>query len=94
MPIQNMKNINTAPMKISRPVMSDKPFHFSLRGPKQTFCIMLSKKTAVTTNPIVANEVTSVTIGNYPLKTRNSPTKPFKPGKPRDENIEIPSTPA
>ena len=44
--------------------------------------------------PIVASDVISVTMGNAPLNTRNSPTNPLSPGKPSDENIEIPSMPA
>ena len=67
---------------------------YSFAGPKHTFCIMFSRNTAVTTKPIMHRLASAGKIGNAPLKIMNSPTNPFSPGNPRDENMEMPRMPA
>ena len=50
-------------------------------------------KTAVTSRPITDNAVAHVASGNAPLKIKNSPTKPFSPGNPSEENSAMPIRP-
>ena len=53
----------------------------------------VSRKTAVTKRPMAARVEASGASAKEPLKMRNSPTKPFKPGRPSEEKILMPMRP-
>ena len=44
--------------------------------------------------PAVATTAHQRRVTKVPIRTRNSPTKPFRPGSPSDESITIMNTPA
>ena len=48
---------------------------------------------AVTSKPIVATAAAQALRVNTPLKIKNSPTKPFRPGRPSEEKSVIPIKP-
>ena len=50
-------------------------------------------KTAVISKPSAESAAAHGASGNAPLKIRNSPTNPFSPGNPSDENSAIPISP-
>src|SRR6266487_1567461 len=66
---------------------SGKALQLSASGPLKSACIARTKTIAVTSRPITAMAVKDAVMANEPLKIRNSPMKPFSPGKPNDENM-------
>src|ERR1019366_4622254 len=79
----------------SRPFRSaNSPIAAPARGPWKTRCQNVSRKIAVARRPKQAMVATPAFSPNTPRKIRNSPTKPLRPGRPSDENIETPHSPA
>ena len=70
-------------------ICDQRPFN----GPQKTRWMMVSRKIAVTSRPSVDNAAAQGASGNAPLKIRNSPTNPFNPGSPSDENSAMPIKP-
>ena len=60
---------------------SEKALQLSASGPLKSACIARMKTIAVTSRPITATAVKDAVIANEPLKIRNSPMKPLRPGK-------------
>ena len=58
-------------------------------GPVNTFCNMVSRKTAVANKPNVAITVTAGATAKLPLKIKNSAAKPAMNGNPSEQNVRI-----
>src|SRR6266542_4463312 len=86
-PMANMSSVTGMIAIFSIGKRSGKALQLSASGPLQSACIARTKTIAVTSRPITAMAVKDAVMANEPLKIRNSPTKPFSPGKPNDENM-------
>src|SRR5205814_8834070 len=67
--------------------------HLSFSGQVKTRCKIVKMKIAVTSKPMTDSAVAQVASEKAPLKIRNSPMNPFRPGKPREEKSEMPMRP-
>ena len=59
----------------------------SASGPLKSDCIMRMKTMAVKRRPRTATAVKEAASANEPLKMRNSPMNPLRPGRPNEENM-------
>src|SRR5881392_3829256 len=87
-PMANMSSVTGMIVTFSLGKRSGKALQFSASGPLKRACIARMKTIAVTSRPITSRVVKDAAMANEPLKIKNSPIKPFSPGKPNDENID------
>src|ERR1035441_4706496 len=93
-PSRNINPITGTIANRSPPCMSGKLAYFSGTGPVNTFWITVRITAAVTSKPRTETVAATHASGKTPRKIRNSPTNPFSPGSPSDENSTIPISPA
>src|SRR5947199_68722 len=86
MPIANMSSITGTTTSFSLRKRSGNALQPSASGPLKRACIARIKTMAVTRRPTTAIAVNAADIANEPLKIKNSPTNPFKPGKPSEHD--------
>ena len=86
-PNANMRRVTGTTIQRSFQRRSGKLLQIGGSGPLKSDCIARRKTIAVTSRPTVAMAVGHGAKGNDPLKIRNSPMKPFRPGSPNHANM-------
>src|SRR5438046_10220932 len=87
MPMANMSSVTGTMMSFSLGNRSGNALQLFASEPLKSACIARANTMAVTSKPITAMAVNDAAIANEPLKIKNSPIKPFNPGKQSEDKM-------